>query len=123
MEISKASLLSDYFLTKNMSNLPGFQFTEKQDMALLMAFITILALFAVMAFLFWKVPFDQTKPADGSALVIMFAGILGGSVIGAFSYVGIKQGSRQPTQQPVIQVPDGHELAEVNGILVVRPKE
>lgn len=95
-----------------------FELHDKKDLRGLTMIILLTVFVVCLGFVLWKVEFDPAKMIDGAALAMMLISLLLGTLIGGFSWMGLKQGSTQ-NQTPQLQVPEGFIAEFKNGIWVI----
>lgn len=94
-------------------------FIDKAEMRNVVALVMIGTTLGSWAFFLSVVEFDDTKKLDATILVMIFANVIIGTVVGVFAWLGFKQGqtsSAIPTMPPI---PDGHKATYVNGAWMI----
>lgn len=94
---------------------------NKAEMRNFVALIMIFLMIGSWIFFLSQVKFDDTKKLDLTLLVMLFANIIVGTLVGIFAWLGFKQGKAEPSI-PQITIPDGFTAEMKNGILVLTKK-
>lgn len=94
---------------------------EKAEMRNIVTLVMIGLLVASWIYFLAIVPIDQTKELDATLLVMIFANLIIGTLVGVFAWLGFKQG-KTDSATPQIQVPDGFVAETINGVLVFTKK-
>jgi len=96
-------------------------FLDKADMRNVVTLVMISMMVGSWIYFLSVVPIDQTKELDATLLVMIFANLIIGTLVGVFAWLGFKQGKTE-SATPQIQVPDGFVAETINGVLVFTKK-
>lgn len=71
---------------------------SKTDLRSVVAIVLIGTLIGSWVYFLSIVEVDESKKLDGTMLLLMMWGLIAGTLIGVFSWLGFKQGQLQPTK-------------------------
>lgn len=97
-------------------------FLDKAEMRNVVALTMIFLMIGSWAYFLSQVEFDETKKLDGNMLVMIFANLIIGTIVGVFAWLGFKQGKIEPiipTTPPLPELQSGWKATLVDGQWVV----
>ena len=87
--------MNSNILNANVTFMVSMSFLDKAEMRGVVTFVMIGLLVGSWIYFLAIVPIDETKKLDATLLLMIFANLIVGTIVGIFAWLGFKQGQVQ----------------------------